>query len=92
MALVADAFDRSVVRGLPRVITVRLGIDVEVMKMIMGMLTTGTIACDTMTEMGALQDGEALGAVGGIVDVVGLGVVLETILKSALHTIDSIGP
>lgn len=26
----------------------------------------------------------------GLVDVVGLGVVLEMILKSALHTIDSI--
>ena len=102
MALAADTFDGAVERG-PRVITVGVTIDVEVMRMITGVLTTGTVTGDTTTdvvvsgvilaEVVALLDGELLGAaeLEGIVDVVGLGVVPEMILKSALYTIDSIG-
>ena len=102
VALAADTFDGAVERG-PRVITVGVTIDVEVMRMITGVLTTGTVTGDTTTdvvvsgvilaEVVVLLDGELLGAaeLEGIVDVVGLGVVPERILKSALYTIDSIG-
>ena len=104
--LVVVAFDPAVTVGagrLPRVINVGVTIDVEVMRMITGVFTSvdtttdvevvsGVMLIDVVVEV-VLVGGVLLvtGAVelGGT--VVGGGLGLFTILKSALYIIDSIG-